>query len=91
MTRQEGCGRLFQLGLGVGNRDILRNKREVKSVSAWEKCEKGPSEVSGIRTSQCHCTNAERGADLWLGQKAWRGRLFQKQDFGLKKPKALSC
>ena len=60
MTRQEVCGRPFQLGWGVGNRDILRNKGEVMSVSAWERCEKEPSEVSGMRTSQCLCAQMQK-------------------------------
>lgn len=79
-------GGSFSPGWGE-NRDILRNKGEVKSVCAWEKREKEPEESVTMSHAQMQRRErtCEQEREVCPGQKAWRVRLFQKQHLPSKK------
>lgn len=63
MTRQEGCGRLFQLGVGAEHRDILGNKTEIKRVSVGGNEKRGQRDEGGESITVSLCTNADKRAD----------------------------
>lgn len=79
---------------GGGQQTHPGEPEEVKSACLGQR-RKGAQGGDGDETiTMSPCTDAEGGAggeerELWPGQKAWRGRLFWKQHFGLKNPRAL--
>lgn len=80
---------------GGGQQTHPGEREEVKSVYLGQKRKGGRGGDGDETKTMSPCTDAERGVgggeerELWPGQKAQRVRLFRKQHFGLRNPRAL--
>lgn len=75
-------GRMWEalaVGVEVDERDILGNKKR-STMAAWEKWEKSPNKVKGMRLSQCHHAQMQRREQM-VGRKE-SGGWIRKQDSG---------